>query len=802
MIKLCYLKYCISKPIFIFLIPLVAIGVIIIMRRCFLKFRNDFEKLEFLKKTKFLRRFITFTRVLIFSSLLIALSTPYSEKVVITEGEPYLKILVDNSTSFNLFDKQIAIELKNKLEKRLPVTLKYIAYGERSAIGDALLANIEEDDNLLVITDGNNNYGRVLGDVIMFARSLNATVSSLNLNPIYADASVIIEGPQKVIAGEKSQFTVIIKTTGDLPPYSLEVKVDDEIIINEKNARTKTFTRIFSPGYHKIVARLRISDYFPQNNIYYKTVKAIEKPKILFVTQKDSDLFLALQQIYDITKVSELPEDLKPYYAIILNDIKGDVFKNWIDRLTNFVVEGNGLVVIGGENSYDRGYYQNPKYLIETILPVKIGKAKKTEKEIANIVVLIDISGTAGQKFGGTTTNSKLDVEKALTLKILEDLRLQDRIAVVAFNDRSHLVSPLSTLGEKVDLIEKIKTLRSGGGTLIFQGLRRAEFLLTGMDGSKNIIAITDGIDAAPDTALKLAKTLKKEGIRIFTVGIGEGTNAEFLRKLADVGNGLYFEPSETQHIKLLFGEEVKEEEKTGLIILDKNHWITKGNLTLRAIISGFNYVTPKPNARIIVTSYKGDPILTVAMFGLGRVVALTTDDGTKWAGSLYEEKNSKLIIRAINWAIGDPSRKEKFDVNIKDTNVGELTEVSVISTTPPKVNGLTFSKIGKNLYLATFMENRTGFHSLLNSIYAVNYNLEYKDLGMNPNLKEVVKLTNGKMFNPKDIDDIITTIKTFSKRVKLKKVDYKWYFIMASTIIFLIEIGTRRIKENKRRVL
>ena len=64
------------------------------------------------------------------------------------------------------------------------------------------------------------------------------------------------------------------------------------------------------------------------------------------------------------------------------------------------------------------------------------------------------------------------------------------------------------------------------------------------------------------------------------------------------------------------------------LFAYSPDHFITK-NVNLTANITGYNDVTPKAGAeRLVITSTNGKPVLTTWRFGLGRVAALTTDNG------------------------------------------------------------------------------------------------------------------------------------------------------------------------------
>ena len=220
----------------------------------------------------------------------------------------------------------------------------------------------------------------------------------------------------------------------------------------------------------------------------------------------------------------------------------------------------------------------------------------------------------------------------------------------------------------------------------------------------------------------------------------------------------------------------------------------------MHATISGYNYMVPKPAARLLVTTQKNIPILAVWRFGLGRVVTFGTDDGSRWAGALLNKENSKLITKSINWAIGDLARKKSYDVSIADTVLGKSTSVNVITKDMPKSDGLAFAKIDTNLYSASYTPAEIGFKDLLGATFATNYNDEYANLGINPEFTTLVQKTGGKVFEPGDTKGIIEFIKAKSKRIKIESSDYRWPFAIIAMLLFLTEIAIRRFRENAQR--
>ena len=125
-----------------------------------------------------------------------------------------------------------------------------------------------------------------------------------------------------------------------------------------------------------------------------------------------------------------LPANLQDYYAIAVNDMNADSLDSVTDVFNNFIADGSGLVVIGGENSYEKGEYKNSVF--EAMLPVFVSSPGKKEGEIS-IVLVLDISGSTGASFGDSST---VDVEKALAIGVFRDLALNNRLAVVAFKSK------------------------------------------------------------------------------------------------------------------------------------------------------------------------------------------------------------------------------------------------------------------------------------------------------------------------------------------------------------------------------
>lgn len=810
--KICAWGYCLAKSYYIYLIaPLVLILVFLLWVN-FVRFNKEEEKKAFIKGHRIDRVIFLVLRSSVFLLLLIAIASPYKIRETTTEGNPSLTILADNSSSFEIFDTTVAPKLKNELEKYFPTTLKYIASGERSAIGDGILQNAEGDDHIMVISDGYNNYGRDLGDIVMFSSILNTTIHTVKLSHIKKDVSVMIDGPSQVIEMSENTFRVIVNNVGDVKYNKLEVFVDGDPVNVDSNGE---FTWRFQRGYHKIMARILFpkDDYFEQNNIYYKSVKSLPRPKLLYVTEKSGPLQEALEKIYDVKTDGNILDDLVGYDAVVLNDINIDkISDSKVDLLTDYLVEkGNGLVVVGGENSFDNGGYKNSYF--ESLLPVKVGVGERKRDERYNIVFVIDLSGTTSLPYRSGTEETVLDFEKSFLIGIINSLNLDDKISIIGFVSRPHCVpnslhcvlTPISLM-PGLDTTIGTLTVQSGPdadrGTNIALALSRARQSLEKAEGGKNVVLLSDGIDTNEYGIIQNIQMMNSFGIKIYTIGVGQFVNRALLKKMAEKGNGLYFEPSESEKLKIIFMGDENEQKcakatSGRVILMDNSHWITKGDISLNADIGGYNLVVPKLWGRKLIATDCDRTIMAVGRYGLGRIAVLSTDDGSKWSGQLFGKENSKIITRMINWAIGDFTRDNEFDVRIKDTTLGKATDVNVISSEKPEEKGLEFAKVDVGLYSAKFRPEKEGFYPILGATVAVSYNDEYEKIGLNPRLEELVTISGGYVFDLNDVEKIRDTIIRMSRRVKVETINYRWPFVIAALILFLIDVLIRRIREN-----
>ena len=153
----------------------------------------------------------------------------------------------------------------------------------------------------------------------------------------------------------------------------------------------------------------------------------------------------------------------------------------------------------------------------------------------------------------------KMDVVKATAIQILRNLRQQDVLSVVAFNDRAEVIIPAAYHEDRARLEARIQMIQPAGGTEIFQGLEAgANEVMRSLDPKRvnHIILLTDGQTYGDEQlCLELAAKLGERGVGVSAMGIGMEWNDVFLDVLATRTGGSSAYIAEPQDIKKLLLE-------------------------------------------------------------------------------------------------------------------------------------------------------------------------------------------------------------------------------------------------------
>ncbi|HMC99225.1 MAG TPA: YfbK domain-containing protein, partial [Ferruginibacter sp.] len=155
------------------------------------------------------------------------------------------------------------------------------------------------------------------------------------------------------------------------------------------------------------------------------------------------------------------------------------------------------------------------------------------------LVFLVDVSGSMQEE-------NKLPLVKT-SLKILVDqLRPQDRVALVVYAGNAGLVLPSTPGDQKMKIKNAIDELEAGGSTAGAEGIKLAYQVARqnfATEGNNRVIIATDGDFnvgmSSDDELVRLIEKEKKGNIFLTVLGYGMGNyKDEKMQQLADKGNG------------------------------------------------------------------------------------------------------------------------------------------------------------------------------------------------------------------------------------------------------------------------
>ncbi len=156
-----------------------------------------------------------------------------------------------------------------------------------------------------------------------------------------------------------------------------------------------------------------------------------------------------------------------------------------------------------------------------------------------NLVFLIDVSGSMEDQ-------NKLPLVKSSLKMLTDQLRENDKVAIVVYAGNAGLVLPSTGGGNKVKIKEAIENLEAGGSTAGGEGIQLAyktarENFIPG--GNNRIILATDGdfnVGASSDDDLvRMVEKERGSGVFLSVLGYGMGNYKDNkMQQLADKGNG------------------------------------------------------------------------------------------------------------------------------------------------------------------------------------------------------------------------------------------------------------------------
>lgn len=172
---------------------------------------------------------------------------------------------------------------------------------------------------------------------------------------------------------------------------------------------------------------------------------------------------------------------------------------------------------------------------------VKAQEVARSSRRPVNCAVVIDRSGSMG-------TEGKIEHARAAVRALIDQLRPDDILSIVIYDDIVEVLRPAARVGDKailrslVDEIGPRGWTNLGGGMM--EGLRQSESYL-GEGYVNRVLLLSDGLAnrgiTDSEELARIARRYRHRGVSLSTIGVGLEYNENLMVALANGGGGNYY---------------------------------------------------------------------------------------------------------------------------------------------------------------------------------------------------------------------------------------------------------------------
>jgi hypothetical protein len=363
----------------------------------------------------------------------------------------------------------------------------------------------------------------------------------------------------------------------------------------------------------------------------------------------------------------------------------------------------------------------------------------------------------------------------------------------------------------------------------------------------KHMIVLTDGMTQGSNFT-QMASQMQRLGITTSSVAIGNDAAVPLLEGIAQAGGGKYYMVRDPRAIPRIFMKEARRVARP-LVYEDAKGFRPKVN-GFDFMLSGIADPLP-PLTGFVMTTVKANPLVEVAItspvpnkpenatilaswtYGLGRTVALTTDDGGRWAKSWADWSNyEKFYNQVVRWSMRPAGDAVNFTVASETTDGQVRVVVTALDQQHEFLNFLDLggTVVGPKLdarpmqlrqtapgrYVGNFDAKDTGSYFLvlnpgggrpaLRTAVNVPYSPEFSDRGTNSALLErlaALPTRSGPagtvVRDPSARDDLeqLLAVDTFRHNlVSATRTSDAWPQVLwLAGLVFLGDVMTRRVR-------
>lgn len=259
----------------------------------------------------------------------------------------------------------------------------------------------------------------------------------------------------------------------------------------------------------------------------------------------DTNEIKNVAQYVDVALDHSLPLD------VTVSEVTGKEENKLQDQMTNTVTQSTATINIGVINKdkfpvvttriqIDSKQYDTLEELKEHLLVYDCGSQikdftlEKLEYQTSRIILLCDVSGS----MSGNVTALKNAI-----IAFAENMQPGEQVSVIGFDDRIEFVHNFS--GDPEEVKSFANSIYASGGTALFDAvLQCGNYFTYDIHSNNVIIAMTDGQDGRPakegDMHNLIGAMAADKDLTLYTMGLGSGVNIDYLKLMAECGNGSY----------------------------------------------------------------------------------------------------------------------------------------------------------------------------------------------------------------------------------------------------------------------
>jgi Ca-activated chloride channel homolog len=379
--------------------------------------------------------------------------------------------------------------------------------------------------------------------------------------------------------------------------------------------------------------------------------------------------------------------DLSGYEAVVLDNVQATSLS--LDQqltLQSYVRDmGRGLLVVGGQNSYSMGAYADTD--LENLLPVRATPPDRHDQGDLALLLVIDTSGSMSLASNHVV---KMEMAKQAAVQAVAELKPTDTVGVLVFNTRYQWVVPpqiVADNGGLPDIQARISTIKAAGGTDIYSALDAAYQSMSQLDVRfRHVLLLTDGESSNPKYQALVGRN-QALGVTLSTVAIGQDADTTLLSQLAQLGAGRSYATQRFDDIPSIVAKETAIASRASVaegqfqpLPLEASPLLSGLEGASLPNLAGYVQTTARPGATIALASPRQDPILAHWHYGLGRVVAWTSDAGSLWARDWFAAPAAAVFAQALRWTMTAPVDPR---LNVSAQISGSAMTLSVDSLEP-----------------------------------------------------------------------------------------------------------------------